>query len=70
MPTNRRFPCWRPDKVLYRFKNGRKNIDDEIEVIGDFTIGPYEHEVYEKIADDDKVRTPSDHFGLLAKIVI
>ena len=23
MPTNRKFPCWRPDKVLYRFKDKR-----------------------------------------------
>ena len=43
MPTNTRFPCWRPDHVIYKSKvkkEGDRN--DEIEIIGDFTVPPFE----------------------------
>ena len=43
-------------------------MEGEIEIVGDFTITPFEHEHFDKIGDDDKVRTPSDHFGLIATL--
>jgi hypothetical protein len=39
-------------------------------IMGDFTIPFYEKDHYSHIFHDFVVRTPSDHFGLLAKLTI
>jgi hypothetical protein len=71
MPYNGRFPVWRPDHIIYR-TNEQKLEDnkDELEIIGDFTVYPYEHQTFDMISKDGQVRTPSDHFGLLSKITL
>ncbi len=66
MPSTGRFPAWRPDHVIYR--SALEKGEDEIEIIGDFTVPPYEKDTFDMIAKDGQVRTPSDHFGLMAKI--
>jgi len=43
---------------------------DEISIIGNFTIYPFEQEKYQLVEKDNLVRTPSDHFGLLSKIYL
>lgn len=71
MPPTNRFPAWRPDHVIYKMKKKiQKKDQDEIGIIGDFTVPPYEDEHFSKIAVDHQVRTPSDHFGLICKINI
>ena len=68
MPTTTRFPPWRPDHIVHRHKTVKERPQDEIGITGDFTIAPYEHEHFAKIASDGAVRTPSDHFALISKI--
>ena len=69
MPINPRFPAWRPDHLIYQSKLKKEaEIQDEIEIIGDFTLPPFEEQRFDSIAKDNQVRTPSDHFGLMARI--
>lgn len=68
MPPTGRFPPWRPDHVIYSSKKQTQPQLNEIAIVGDFTLPPFEHEHYTKIATDGCVRTPSDHFGLNTKI--
>lgn len=68
MPQNEQFPPWRPDHIIYRsiLKKGEEK--DEIEIVGDFTVPPFEQDRFDKLKEDRNVRTPSDHFGLIGKI--
>jgi hypothetical protein len=69
MPPTTQFPPWRPDHIIYKCKNQQNNLgENEIGIIGDFTIPPFEEDHFTKIASDGLVRTPSDHFGLISKI--
>ncbi len=73
MPSTGRFSAWRPDHIIYKYKNKEQipsNKINEIEIIGEFTIPLYEDQGFAEIAKDNIVRTPSDHFGLLSKIYI
>ena len=39
-----------------------------MEIVGNFTVNPYEGDNFSAIENDNIVRCPSDHFGLIAKI--
>jgi hypothetical protein len=70
MPPTKRYPPWRPDHIIYKCKGKEAQGKHEIAIIGDFTVPPFEEEHYSKVAQDDLVRTPSDHFGLISKIFL
>jgi hypothetical protein len=72
MPPNPHSPAQRLDHIIFNTKKSQYSnlIQNEIAIIGDFTIPPYEHDHYSKVTIDFYVRTPSDHFGLLSKIII
>lgn len=66
MPQTRRYSPWRPDHILCKVPVSLEGAS--IEKVGEFTIPPYEKEEVKKIASDDVVRSPSDHYGLYASI--
>lgn len=48
MPFNGQFPVWRPDHIIYWNHSGKLDeCRDEIEIIGDFTVPPYEKEGFQ-----------------------
>lgn len=65
MPDTNKFAGWRPDRMLIKSENYRP---EEIEIIGNFTVPPFESDKLEDIKNDGVVRTPSDHFGLAALV--
>lgn len=58
------FPQWRPDKILAHKSSAWK--PQAIKIIGNFSIPSFKEENPQAIAEDAKVRTPSDHLGLYA----
>ena len=59
-----KFDPWRPDHIIVR---GRNTKNTQIEIIGNFTVPPYEADKVSKISLDGVVRTPSDHMGLICQ---
>ena len=71
MPKTKRFKEWRPDHVIHHTKDKKEEQkQDQIEIIGDFTVKPFEKEHFNDIYKDNQIRTPSDHFGLITKIYL
>lgn len=64
MAQTPKFSPWRPDKIL---ANKSSNwIPKSIDIIGRFPIPSFSDEKVEDTRLDSKVRTPSDHYGLVA----
>jgi hypothetical protein len=57
MPKNEYFSAWRPDRILYKSNDNILELD-YFEIIG-------KEEIPQNILDN-KVKTPSDHYGLFA----
>ena len=64
---------WRPDKVLMPKGSATSKRaackESEVHIIGRFPVKPFLHEkvdLLEKTEQDNIIRTPSDHFGLLS----
>jgi hypothetical protein len=70
MPPTKQFPPWRPDHIIFKANSNNLKAEHEIAVIGDFTVPPFEQDHFSQVAQDGVVRTPSDHFGLISKIVL
>jgi len=73
MPKTAKFPSVRFDHIVHKRKKElglASDKKDEISIIGNFTIYPFEQEKYQLVEKDNLVRTPSDHFGLLSKIYL
>lgn len=63
------FAAWRPDHIMiHRNKGNQLKGEHEIAVIGDFSLEPQHNSSIYDVKEDGIVRTPSDHFGLFAKI--
>lgn len=67
MPTTRRFARWRPDRMLAKTKHFDPLMFD---IVGRFPCPSYHGENIYDIKKDSKVRTPSDHFGLLGALKV
>lgn len=54
--------------MIHRNKGNQLKGEHEIAVIGDFSLEPQHNSSIYDVKEDGIVRTPSDHFGLFAKI--
>lgn len=68
MPKSNKFAAWRPDHVLVKVPKSVELGKAQIEKIGEFTVPPFEGQRVSDLEKDGVVRSPSDHFGLLAWI--
>lgn len=64
MPKNPFFPSWRPDKIVVNKNSSWKA--SNIAIFGKFSIPSFKNEDIMLVEEDNKVRTPSDHYGIYA----
>jgi len=65
MPATRSFPAWRPDRIIIKSSSWRVS---NVEIIGKEPLAKYRHFADPTPLADSIVKTPSDHYGVVATL--